>query len=161
MPKTGKSHSVSSIVFDTLGLESFETVASVGAGVTNATVQSRLPLAVRCKIRKMVATCSAIGTGGTHSVNIVVGTGAAGAIGGQDAQAAAGASLFTTAQALSVADTPVVSTPTEPDVIYAAGALLTLRAVTPASTGLFTNLKVSIALIPVDGAPGDNNVNTF
>jgi hypothetical protein len=159
--KTGKSHSTSSIVFDTLGAGGFETVPSVGAGIANTVVQSRLPLPFRCKIRRVVATASAIGTGGAHTVQIVVGTGAPGALGPQDNLAAGGNIVFTTPLVLTTADLPVGATPSEPDTIYPAIGLLTLRVVTPAGTGALTNLRVVLALVPVDGFPGDNNVNTF
>lgn len=163
MVKTGKSHSVSSLVFDTLGTEDFDVVASVGAGVANTVVQARLPLPMRCKIRRVCAVASAVGTGGAHSINLTVGTGTPGASGPQDGVAPANASVFTpgSGPVIAAADTPVVATPTEPDAIYPAGTLLTLRAITPAGTGSLTNLKVMLAVVPIDGNPGDNGVNLY
>ena len=159
--KTGKSHAQSSIQFDALCGAGFDTVPSVGAGIANTVVQSRLPLPFRCKIRRIMATASAIGTGGAHTVQIVVGTGAPGAVGPQDALAVAGNVALSTPLVLTTADLPVGATPTEPDTIYPAIALLTLRVVTPGATGALTNLRVTLAIVPVDGFPGDNNVNTF
>ena len=161
MPKTGKSHSTSSVVFDSICGAGFDTVPSVGAGIANTVVQSRLPLPFRCKIRRVVATASAVGTGGNHTVQIVVGTGAPGAVGGQDALAIAGNIVLSTPLVVATADLPVGATPTEPDVIYPAIGLLTLRVVTPGATGSLTNLRVTLALVPVDGFPSDPNVNTF
>jgi hypothetical protein len=159
--KTGKSHATSSIQFDSLCAAAFEPIAAVGAGIANTVVQARLPLPFRCKIRRVVAVASAIGTGGAHTVQIVVGTGAPGAVGPQDNVAAGGASVFATPLALVTADLPAGATPSEPDVIYPSIGLLTLRVVTPAGTGSLTNLRVTLAIVPVDGFPGDNNVNTF
>ena len=102
-----------------------------------------------------MATASGIGTGGNHTVQIVVGTGAPGAVGPQDAPAAAGNIVLATPLVLTTADLPVGVT------IYPAIGLLTLRVVTPGATGSLTNLRVTLAIVPVDGFPGDNNVNTF
>lgn len=159
--KTGKSHATSSIQFDAMCAGAFEPVAAVGAGVANTVVQARLPLPFRCKIRRVVAVASGIGTGGTHSIQIVVGTGAPGAVGPQDGLAAGGNIVLSTPLALVTADLPAGATPTEPDVIYPAVGLLTLRAVTPGATGSLTNLRVTLAIVPVDGFPTDPNVNTF
>jgi hypothetical protein len=159
--KTGKSHAQSSIQFDSLCGAGFDTVAAVGAGIANTVVQSRLPLPFRCKIRRIVATASALGSGGAHTVQLVVGPGAPGALGPQDQLAVAGNIALTTPLTVAAADTPVAATPSEPDTIYSPGLLLTLRVVTPGATGSLTNLRVTLALVPVDGFPGDNNVNTF
>jgi len=159
--KTGKSHSTSSIQFDALVAGAFEPIAAVGAGIANTVVQARLPLPFRCKIRRVVAVASAIGTGGAHTVQIVVGTGAPGAVGPQDAVAPGGAIVLSTPLALATADLPVAAVPTEPDAIYPVIGLLTLRVVTPAGTGSLTNLRVTLALVPIDGFPTDPNVNTF
>jgi hypothetical protein len=161
MAKLGKTHQFTSWQFDALMFEAFDNVASVGAGAANTTVQARLPIPQRCKIAKIVANYSAVGTGGAHSINIVVGTGAEGTVpveiepGTVDPVAVAGTVVFTADQAIQVAgaDVPTQLIPTRPDVVYNTGALLTLRCVTPGATGSFTNLKVGLCMAPVDVAP--------
>lgn len=139
-------------------MQDFDNVASVGAGVANTTVQARLPVPQACKIYKVVANFSAIGSGGAHSFNIVVGNGAEGSVGTTDTNAAAGTIVFSTDQALSggTADTPQLYIPTNWDVIYPTQSLLTLRAVTPASTGSLTNLKVLLFVKFLDPTPSSN-----
>lgn len=158
--KTAKAHSRSAIEWDGAIALVFDNVASVGAAAANTTVQARLPLPFRCKIRGAAGNLSAIGSGGTHSYSVVKGTGTPGAAASQETLAAANATAIP-ATTLATGDTPVTAAPTEPDAIYAKGDLLTLRAVTPASTGSMTNLKVVLFVVPIDGQPESTNVRNF
>ena len=157
MAKIGKSSQPFAWTFDTLSSLAFDNVASVGAAVANTTVQARLIVPQRCKIAKVVANYSAIGTGGAHSINVVVGNGADGAVVGADALAIAGPILLASDVDISGAgaDVPTVLVPTAPgqDAIFNTGALLTLRCVTPATTGAFTNLKVMLLVALLDPWP--------
>lgn len=158
MPTYAKAHALDAIVFDGASMQDFDNVASVGAGVANTTVQARLPVPQACKIYKVVANFSAIGSGGAHSFNIVVGTGAEGSVGSVDTNAIAGTTVFQGDQNLATgtADTPQVFNAAVWDTIYPTGSLLTLRAVTPATTGSLTNLKVILLVKFIDPTPSTN-----
>lgn len=155
MPTYKSENHLRSIQMDAGELQDFDNVASVSAAAANTTVQARLPVAQRCKIYKVAANFSAIGSGGAHSFNIVVGNGAEGSVGSTDTVAGAGTIVFAADQNLSngSADVPQVFYPANWDVIYDTGSLLTVRAVTPASTGSLTNLKVVIFLKCVNAHP--------
>lgn len=157
----GKQHSPTSVGFDQLSVESFDTVATIGAGVANTTVQAVVPCATNFKIlRASVAYTAIAAATGTHKVNVVVGTGAeAGTAAPNDNYDTSGTYTFATAgQSIAAADvgltatagTPQQITPDNPDAIYQAGSLLTLRVVTPASTGSISNLKVQLLIKPYD-----------
>lgn len=160
MAKRGKTHYVRSIVFDTASVIAFDNVASVAAGVANTAIQARVAVPCRCKVLNATGNLSAIGSGGTHSFSVVKGTGAPGAAPSEDTLAAANATLIP-ATALVTADTPVTVAATQPDGILAKGDLVTLRAVTPATTGSMTNLKVALTIVPMDGNPGSNSARNF
>ena len=171
--KVSKQESWQAYVFDALAANAaFDLVGSVTSGVANTTIQAYWPVVTRIKIPKVVVTYSAINAStGTHKFNIVLGTGAelgvavpddTGRYVGALAQAnpggfppvqvgAAGQSLFLADQGLTaVANTPTVFIPTNYDGIIEQGTLLTLRVVTPASTGSLTNLKVCFCTVVVD-----------
>ena len=159
MPKYGKNRANTAIVFDTLNFSDFDTIASLGAGVANTTVQARLLLPQRFKIFKVGVVYSAVGSG-THAFNIVVGPGAyTGAQTTKDASSILGTQVFATDQVFSAgADIGQVFIPTNTDCIYdvqaAAGPSsfcpLTLRLITPGATGSLSNCKVTIMLCAVD-----------
>lgn len=153
--------------FDAVAPFAFDLVASVGANVANTTVQARLPVPSRMKIQKVCVDYSAIAdTTGDHKFNIVLGTGSytqgsvvpddtgryVGALAVQVPGGIAPVSVGTNGEALfsadialtAAADTPVVFIPTNYDGIIEQGSLLTLRVVTPASTGSISNLKVTL-----------------
>lgn len=148
MPIYKTSNSARDVRMDAGEIQDFDNIASVSAAAANTTVQARLPIPQRCKILKVAANFSAIGSGGAHSFNIVVGNGSEGSVGATDTVAPAGAILFASDQNLAngSADVPQVFYPANWDVIYDTGALLTIRCVTPASTGSLTNLKVTVFL---------------
>lgn len=155
MPIREKTRYSGSILFDLGTPLAFDNVAAVGAGVANTAVQARLPVPQRFKIVKATANYSAIGSGGAHSIQIVVGNGAEGAVGTADTVAPAGTVVFNGDQNLAnaTADVPTVLYPALLDVIYDTGQLLTLRAVTPGGTGSFTNLKVTLYVCVLDAHP--------
>lgn len=156
MPTYKSENHLRSISMDAGGYQDFDNVASVGAGVANTTVQARLVIPQRCKIFKVAVNFSAIGTGGAHKFNIVVGTGAEGSVGVVDTVSPAGTVVFSSDLALSgSADVPTVFNVDNTnggvfDALYETGSLLTLRCVTPATTGSLTNLKVALFLKPVN-----------
>jgi hypothetical protein len=154
VPTLAKQHWLNAYLYDALGIEAFDNVPSIGAGVANTTIQAYYPLAVNIKIYAVVVIYSAIA--GSDAVNIVYGTAAEGAVptGSNDPQAVSGTPVFSADQALSAAaNTPTIFIPTNPDVVYPAGGLLTLRAVTQATTGSISNLKVQFVYRIIDLAP--------
>lgn len=175
--KVAKEEVSSAYRFDAVSFLGFDNVATIGAAVAQTTVQARLLAPTRMKIAKVGVNYSAIAaTTGTHLFNIVLGNGAytagnvvpddTGRYVGPLAQALPGGiaptspgvngqALFAANQPLtSAADAPAVFIPTNYDGIIEQGTLLTLRVVTPASTGSITNLKVVLAAIAVDPYAG-------
>jgi hypothetical protein len=155
MPTYKSENHLRSISMDAGSVQDFDNIASVAAGVANTTIQARLPVPQRCKIFKVVANFSAIGTGGAHSFNVVQGNGAEGSVGTVDTVSPNGTVLFAADVNLAggSADVPQVFIPTVWDAIYDAGSLLTIRAVTPATTGSLSNLKITIFLKTVNAHP--------
>lgn len=170
MPKNGKNRADTSWTFDSLVLEAFDTVASVGASVASTTIQSFLPIPQRFKIAKVGICFSA--ASGTAAFNIAIGTVAeSGCNTVRDGLAVAGNTVFSSDQSITVANTNQLQLyiPTQPDTIYdtgsttiTSGALLTLRCVTAAASSL-TNFKVSLVVALLDaklndqgGVPGTN-----
>jgi hypothetical protein len=174
--KNSKSEDWQAYCFDSVSADAaFDNVASVGAAVASTTVQARWAAPTRLKIPKVVVNFSAIAAStGTHKFNIVIGTGAELGVAIPDdtgryvgatavtipggipsvSVAAAGQSLWAADQTLlAVADTPTVFIPTNYDGIIEQGTLLTLRVVTPASTGSISNLKVQFVTVVVDPYP--------
>ena len=110
-------------------------VASVAASAVEGTVQATTVSPVAGEIRRVIFNCTAIGSGGTHSATIYRGANEA----------------LTANSTLTTANTPVTnSTFVAAEKAVAAGDIITLRAVTPASTGSYTNLE-AIAVIRLTG----------
>ncbi len=75
--KRDKTHFINSWVFDTLGVWSFPTIATVAASTVNTTILAQLLVPQAIKIPKVMIGCTAIGLlSTTLSVNVVVGLGA-------------------------------------------------------------------------------------
>ena len=155
MPTYEKTHGLRTLRFDAGAPQDFDNIAAVAAAAANTTVQARYPVPQRCKIFKVVANFSAIGTGGAHSFNIVQGNVAEGAVGAVDTVSPNGTIVLAADANLANGspDVPQVFYPAVPDAIYDTGALLTIRCVTPASTGSLTNLKVTVFLKTIDAHP--------
>lgn len=163
-----KVHFPNAVTYDGLTQIEFDNVASVGAAVANTTITGRAILPFNMKLFGIYVNFSATGTALTgHKVNVVMGTvaeaGTAPANWDPNTStmtvAITGQSLNATDTALStqVADTPFSILSDHPDAVWPAGALMTLRVVTPSSTGSFTNLKVVMYGVPFDINPTKPN----
>lgn len=163
----GKDRSESEVRFNCLSYQDFDGVASIGAAAVNTTVQGiPLVLPLRTKILKVAVSYTAIGTG-THKFNIVMGTTAELGTVPQKTQdglsisvangnlGAAGQSVFAADQTLGLANVGQIFVPDVTDGYWEAGSVLTLRVVTPASTGSLTNFKVVLLVSPYDPFLGD------
>jgi len=188
--KTEWARTPQAYIFDAVSAESL-SVASIGAGVANTTVQNAVVLPFLYKIAKVTVYLTAINATTGHSFNLVVGTGSytsAAASGGnpdnsfaQAAQGAAagtpygvgyptnvataGTTVFGADVTFNTTNIPNLTTSTggyvelipgyttgiggSYDAVYPRSTPLTLRVTTPASTGSITNLKVTLAVIPV------------
>jgi hypothetical protein len=163
-----KVHFPNSVAYDGFTQVPFDNVASIGASVANTTITGRVVLPFNMKIFGAYVNFSATGTAlANHALNIVMGTAAeAGTVPANwdpntstMTLAVTGQSILAADFALStqVADTPFAIAATNPDAVWPKGALMTLRAVTPASTGSFTNLKVTLFGVPFDIKPWNPN----
>lgn len=169
--KRNKSHSIDSIVFDSLCVLGQFPIVSPSAGVARTTIQGRILIPQAFKISKVAVYCSAIDALTGDSFNIVVGagspntSGAASNVAPPDNQrnngyptafAAAGNLVFATDVPFNAANGFATATggvnefcPTNYDGCYLPG-ILTLRVTTNASTGSITNLLVSISGVLID-----------
>lgn len=75
--KKGVDFARETITLGALGVETLFTVASIGAGVANTTIQGYFAIPGRCKIPKIVVYCTALNALTGHSFNIVFGATAA------------------------------------------------------------------------------------
>lgn len=163
MPKYGVNRTDTSWTFDALMTQDFDVVPAIGASVANTVIQATLPFPQRFKIAKVGVGYTA--ASGTVSFNLVVGVGAESGINTvKDGLAVAGNTVFTTDQALTIANTGLTNIfiPTQPDTIYDTGAstfasacYLTLRVTSAASSSL-TNFKVMLLLAVSDPRTNDS-----
>jgi hypothetical protein len=171
--KRNKSHSIDSVVFDTLCVLGQFPVVSPGAGVARTTSQGIIFIPQAFKVSKVGVWCTAIDALTGDSFNIVVGngtpntSGVSGNVAPPDNQrnngyptafAAAGNLLFATDVAFTVANFPNLATatggynefePTNYDGCYLPGAL-NLVVTTNASTGSITGLIVTLTGMLID-----------
>jgi hypothetical protein len=158
MPTYGKSHNARSVQFDSLSIESFDTVASVAINTAITSVQSILLPALDFKVFHVAVGYTAIA--GAPKIQIGVGTGnlTGATVGTTDTPAPANTILFSVAPTLT-AVAGIVQTfyPDNFDVIYQgsnaslgiASPVLTLRVITGGSDTI-TNLKVSLGTKVID-----------
>lgn len=171
--KTAKTSRPNAYGFNCLGFAGLANNQTVGAGEANTSILSSLVLPQDAKIAKVGISFSAIDSLTGDSFNIVVGNGSytQGAVAPGDnsltygyptAFATAGDALFSADVALNATNVPGATTasggsvalvPTVYDAVYPAGAVLTLRATTNASTGSISGLSVTLLLEPVDPQP--------
>jgi hypothetical protein len=148
----GKNRSPLSVTFNGIYTEKFAT-ASIAQNEVIATIVDYIALTTQCKIVRCMAVASAYA--GAPTLQIVVGVGAVpGSPGSTDTVAVAGTTLFAAPVALtglSSASGQIIP-PANYDVIYPAGTVLSMRAVSGAGVTA-TGLKVSLNLVPFDQYP--------
>jgi hypothetical protein len=119
---------------------------TLAASQANTAVQSQLAVPANCKILRISAILT--GSAGTCSINVVAGTAAEGGVGSKETLAVAGTQLFSSDEALTIADnSPQYYQASVLDVIWPETLPLTVRTVTNGSGAGTLRLRALAQLV--------------